>query len=316
MSLIFSTLCCLFILQDGEKVKCDKVETVTGHSKRITTVAISRDGKLGASGDADGNVKLWAINDGIKEITQFRAKLDDTITSSVNDLAFSMDGKFLAAASHDKTVWIWNVQNKGLVRRQRGHASGVKMITFLPDNKMAVSVDTDKNAYLWSIAKDQAPQKYGFRAYDISASQDGKHIAFSNGNETLVAETATGRIVNKVGSYCDLTCFTSDGRHLVKSSREGQVQAWELRANRKIWESNSRGSFVISMFVAPDRTSIYLTGSSRLYVIRAGNGDELAEIILDKNLRITCSAFSADGKHFLYGDERGSLTLCSVSKGK
>ena len=86
---------------------------VAGHPDRLNAARFSPDGRLlaTAGGHAGhdwpvggaGEVRLWNTRDG-----RPRARLDG-IRGAVNDLAFSPDGQFLAAACHDARVRIWRV---------------------------------------------------------------------------------------------------------------------------------------------------------------------------------------------------------------
>lgn len=54
---------------------------------------------------ADKTIKLWDIETG---------ELIRTLeghTAGISDIAWSHDGEYLASASDDKTIWIWNLES-------------------------------------------------------------------------------------------------------------------------------------------------------------------------------------------------------------
>ncbi len=79
--------------------------TLAGHRLSVWCVAFTRDGRYLASGGADGSLRLWQLSSG-HEIASLLAPSSGTVPT----LAFSPDGKYLAAA-RDDTVFIWQVKD-------------------------------------------------------------------------------------------------------------------------------------------------------------------------------------------------------------
>ncbi len=76
---------------------------------------------------------------------------------SVNDLAFSPDGKLLASCSGgifwsgDCSVRLWRVSDGKLVRTLEGHKDRVESVTFSPDGKILASTSIS-NTWLWQVS--------------------------------------------------------------------------------------------------------------------------------------------------------------------
>jgi WD40 repeat protein len=79
-------------------------KTLTGHTRPVSWVAFSPDGKTLASGSDDYTVRLW-------DVATHRQIGKPLIGHAgyVFSVAFSPDGKTLASGSLDHTVRLWNV---------------------------------------------------------------------------------------------------------------------------------------------------------------------------------------------------------------
>src|SRR4030095_14733792 len=72
-----------------------ELATLKGHGKGVSQVALSRDGKLLASGATDNTIKIWDVS------SQRELRLLSGHRSAINSLAFSPDDRLLASAADD-----------------------------------------------------------------------------------------------------------------------------------------------------------------------------------------------------------------------
>ncbi|MBW4493569.1 MAG: hypothetical protein KME26_10895 [Oscillatoria princeps RMCB-10] len=107
-------------------------------SGKVSSVAVSPDGQVLASGCQDGSVKLWDLKTGQVQ----RILLGHSL--AVNCVAISADGKVLASGSGDKTVKLWNAHTGELLQTLEDHAERVAAVAFSPDGKTLVSGSQDE----------------------------------------------------------------------------------------------------------------------------------------------------------------------------
>ena len=115
----------------------------------VYSVALSPDGQILASGNADKTIKSWQLGT-VRQL--YARKLPCTIRSHldpVNSIAISLDGQTLISGSWDKTIRIWNLGTGELLNILRGHSGAVFHVVISPDSQTLVSSSVDKTIRIW-----------------------------------------------------------------------------------------------------------------------------------------------------------------------
>lgn len=101
----------------------------------ILAVAFSLNGKWLATGDADGEVRLWEIVEG-KHLLTWKQNHN----SWVRAVAFSPDNKILARGSGDRTVKLWHIDTGECLGELPEINSPVRSVAFSSSRKMLAVV--------------------------------------------------------------------------------------------------------------------------------------------------------------------------------
>lgn len=114
---------------------------------KTLSVDYAPDGKTLAYGTFDSVLVLDA------ELTTLTRSW--TIPNHVGDLAFSVDGQFLATGSDDHKIRLWQTSNYELQSTLEEHHHYVNGVTFSPDSTLIVSGSHDQKVGIWDVERGQ-----------------------------------------------------------------------------------------------------------------------------------------------------------------
>jgi WD40 repeat protein len=150
------------------------------HAAAVNAVALSPDGRLLASGDRSGTIKVWNLDNG------------HAITARHNTgtlaLAFSPDGKLLASGGGGPNVHLWDPRTGKDVRTLPGHGQRINGLAFSPDGTHLAVASDDRALRLYEVASGSLKREisdFGGWVRAVAFSPDGRTLAASAGNGQL-----------------------------------------------------------------------------------------------------------------------------------
>jgi len=112
-----------------------------------TEVVGAPDGSSMAVGSESGAVSLWSLPTG-----RFRSLLRLTGGGASVPLAFSRDGRLLAATDGDHDVLVWDVVSGALRQRFTGHLNQVVAAVWSADGRALYTAGADRQILAWDVA--------------------------------------------------------------------------------------------------------------------------------------------------------------------
>jgi WD40 repeat protein len=130
-----------------------------------------------ATGGSDGAVCVWNIVTKEKVVT---------FTHGTQNVAFHPSGRWLAAASLEDVVLVWDMETQQLIGELGGHTEGVAGIAYSPDGRWLASIGEDQIVRLWDAAQreQRAALELDTNLKAVCFSPDSKYLFTGNGNTT------------------------------------------------------------------------------------------------------------------------------------
>jgi WD40 repeat protein len=189
----------------------------------------------------------------------------------VGSLAWSADGRLLAAGCDDRNIHVWEAEGWQEQAVLEGHQAQVTALAFSPAGELLVSHGLDGTTRLWDpvagrplLVAEGRPLRFG---------ADGRRLAFRRWQRVGVWEVADGRECRtlhhgRVGNRApwlaakgpEAVGFSPDGRLLLSTARDG-VRLWDASDGRELAHLNA--GHHEAAFFHPDGT-LYTFGRTGL----------------------------------------------------
>jgi WD40 repeat protein len=291
-----------------------KLKVLRGHSAVAKAVGLSPDGRLAASADEGGIVKVWSAGPG-RELAQDRAWQWD--------VSYSRDGRLIANCPFHEGVIIRSVRSgRGLLRI---HAPNESFIdgAFSPDSRRLVTVGTQKTAKVWDVETGRLLLRLrGHRrqGYFVTYSSDGRRIATGSldgtakvwdartGQElvTLPMDPQKGYALTGFSNIVTPVVFDAKGERLLTGGPDGKARLWEVATGRllRTLYPGKKTSGMAGYFL-PDQRHAVTTADNLIQIWELSTG----RLVTEATGRGANSGldFSRDGRRMFAGSAEGPI---------
>jgi WD40 repeat protein/serine/threonine protein kinase len=160
--------------------------------------------------------------------------------AEVHGLAFSFDGRAIAAACGDGTVKFWSSDTGKVTGRLDAHPGPVFAVAYHPDGKHLATAGADQQAKVWDLTTRQAVfaercdaiHNMG-TAHSVAFSRDGRLLASGGDGAVTVWDWQNHRARHSFPGHerrAISVAFSRDGRRLASGSWRGRLGLWDPEA--------------------------------------------------------------------------------------
>lgn len=191
-----------------------------GHNGRLHSIALSRDGTLAATGGSDGTARIWDVATGAagRGIPVYKDKAAyKENTYNVYDVAFSPDSRFVATASKNSRVTVWDVKTGESTFEWNIETGPVNSVAFSIDGRYLLAACEDRTARVWDLA-------------------DKRAVAVLRGHDERLNSAA----------------FSPDGMLIITASDDGSARLWEFGVGHTLFQLPDQGAGVKWVSFSPN----------------------------------------------------------------
>jgi len=244
-------------------------------------------------------------------------------TTGVLSLAYSPDGRTVAAGGWDNNIKLWVVASGRELRTLRGHSDWVNSVTFSPDGRTLVSGSNDKTLKLWDVASGRELRTlrgHSNWVNSLAFSPDGRTLVSGSDDTTLkLWDAATGkglRTLRGLSGEVKSVAFSPDGRTLVSGGRDSTIKLWDVASGQRLRTLSGHSGNVTSVAFSPDGRAI-VSGSwdhtVKLWDVATGHG---LRSLSGHGGFVYSVAFSPDGRTLVSGSDDKTIKLWDVASGE
>jgi WD40 repeat protein/energy-coupling factor transporter ATP-binding protein EcfA2 len=241
------------------------------HDDYPQQVVFSPNGRLIAIAAAyGGTATIWDVARGRRLMTiQLHDPSDENY--SVQDIAFSPDGRLLATGDTDTQVRFWQVDSGREYGKPLTNLEHVNAVTFSRDGLVAAGM-ADRTVRVWDVwtGKPYGPVLSGHtnQVWSVDFSPDGKLLASVGDDRTVrLWDVARGQLhrppILAHEGVIWRVAFSPDGQTLATASGDGTAKLWRVSNGAQVGsEFSAHEGPLYGLDFSPDGTTLGTVGAN------------------------------------------------------
>ncbi len=304
------------------------LKSLIGHEEGISAVAFSFDGKLIASTDQSGAIRLWYTDNGKLVGKPFHTHdMGGKAGEEATSIAFSPDGMRLVSVGLDGTLEFWDVaKQQPLSKSIRITDGALRSVAFSPNGELLALAGDDGKLRLLN------PKTRQTIGEPVNAQQGGiTQVAFSTDGKQIITAGVSGMVkiwdsvthepVGGLSQRGPVWTFavSRDGMRLVSAGSDSAVRLWDMSRQQTLRHPiKAHEAAVGSIAFSPNGRSLASAGEDG--TLRLWDSQTLQAIgdpiNAHQGKRIWNIAFNSGGENLISVDENRTIRLwnCATHK--
>ena len=241
----------------------------------------------------------------------------------LQDLSFSPDGRWVAVASSDTTVRLWEVDEPGwMAATLEGHRDEVGAVAFHPQGHMLASGARDGVVHLWSLEDMTLSRilEHPAAVWSLAFSPQGTLLAAGTAARSVIVwDVDTGDLLaefvaddvssTRIVSTAESVTFSSCGRYVIAGFDDGVIRKWDLLEGKASCLLSGHRSTVHAVALDPQTGALVSGGPGLIALWRPPLGTYPHRAIDRPRLPVYALSFHPRGRLLASGGADGMVTL-------
>ncbi|WGV26187.1 NB-ARC domain-containing protein [Halotia branconii] len=283
----------------------------------IHSVAFNPDGKLLATGDTNGEVRLHQVADG-KQLLTCKGH-----TGWVWPVIFNPSGQVIASGGDDNTVKLWDINTGQCLTTLQGHSGGIWSLAFSSDGHILASGSEDTTVKLWDVSTARCLdtlQGLGSQVWAVALSPDNHTLAIGNNDQTVkLWDVNTNQCLKVLKGHTrrvQSLSFSPDGEMLASASHDQTVKLWNVNTGQCLHTFPGHTDLVNSVAFSVDGCKLASASDDQTVRLWDVSTNQCLKILHGHDTRVWGIAFSPDKQVLASASDDQTVRLWDVNTGR
>ena len=238
-------------------------------------------------------------------------------------LSLAPDGRSFLSASTDRTIKLWDIAGRQLIRTVATHSDMARVAVFLPGGTQIVTAGDDGEIVLRSTADGATLHVFSTKDHGgvnkIAISGDGRRMVSGHSAGTVLLwdleKRAALHVERAHGWSVAGVAISDDGKRALSGSIDGDLKLWDVESGTllRYWGGHERGAYGMA-FMHDGKQAVTGSGDRTIKLWDLESGRELRRFE-GHSQTIYAIALSADGSRILSGSLDGTARLWDIASG-